>query len=487
VKKFKKALALSLTLAMGMSMVACGDKKEGTTSAGTQADTQAPATTEAPKTEETKTEAPKTEEPKTEEPKTDAPATSGPEFTTGNGEKVHVYAWNTELGGHLENFIEAEHPELKDLIVYHNLQVGGTSADYLQKIKDAINSNEAPSIVAADNDAFKNLMEQDWVVPLTSIGFDTNWYANAYDFTVQLGTNKDGELVGTTWQCTPGVMVYRASIAQDVFGSSAPADVQAKVKDVATMEASFAEIKDKGYFPLACAGDLERPYLDQRTNAWVVDGALQMDDSITEYLTKAKEYQDKGWFKGVSMWQDDWNASMSQDVFAYFGCPWFVSFTLAGNVKGTAAAEDYKVTEGPTMNYAWHWGGTYLMATNKVANPELTNYIIWYYTCNEDFLMKAISDDRIFNFPNNKKVADDAIKAGTGAMPLLGGQNPVEIYAKTAPNVSLKLATKYDTQLNGIMESARDNYLNGTLGSVDEVIAEIKTQAADQIPDITVQ
>ncbi len=178
---------------------------------------------------------------------------------------------------------------------------------------------------------------------------------------------------------------------------------------------------------------------------------------------------------------------MSQDVFAYFGCPWFVSFTLAGNVKGTEAETDYKVTEGPAMNYAWHWGGTYLMATNKATNTELTNFIIWYYTCNEKFLKDAISDDRIFNFPNNKKVAEEAVADGSGAMPLLGGQNPVEIYAKNAPNVSLKLATKYDTQLNGIMESQRDGLINGTIGSTDDALAEIKTQAHDQIPDITVE
>ena len=42
------------------------------------AETEAPATTEAPKTEAPKTEAPKTEAPKTEAPKTEAPATQAP-------------------------------------------------------------------------------------------------------------------------------------------------------------------------------------------------------------------------------------------------------------------------------------------------------------------------------------------------------------------------------------------------------------------------
>ena len=47
-KKFKKAMALSLALAMGLSLVACGDKKEETT---TEATTEA-TTTEAAATDD---------------------------------------------------------------------------------------------------------------------------------------------------------------------------------------------------------------------------------------------------------------------------------------------------------------------------------------------------------------------------------------------------------------------------------------------------
>ena len=37
-KKFKKAMALSLALAMGLSLVACGDKKEETTTEALESD-----------------------------------------------------------------------------------------------------------------------------------------------------------------------------------------------------------------------------------------------------------------------------------------------------------------------------------------------------------------------------------------------------------------------------------------------------------------
>lgn len=477
-KKFKKAMALSLSLAMGLSLAACGSSSDSTTAAE---ETTTAATSEASDTTAT------TEAASDTDTASETEAAAAPEETTGNGEKVYVYSWNSELGGILDNFLFKDYPELKDVVEYENLNQGGTSSEYLTGVTNSMSGDKPASIVAADNDEFKTLEVQDFAAPLSSIGFDDSWYNGAFQYTIDFAKNEDGKLMGTAWQATPGVFVYRTDIAEKAGLGSTPEEVQENVKDWDAFEASAKKVKDAGYYMLSSVNDLERPWLDQRDSAWVVDGALNIDPAVNEYLELTKKYYDAGYFKETQQWTDDWNASMSEDVLGFFGCPWFVTWTLAGNISGTDAFGKYNVIAGPKLDKAWHWGGTYLMTTNKVANPETTAFVIWYLTCNEDFLKRSTTDPSTLNFPNNEKVAQDLADSGDGAIDALGGQNPVQTYIDNVDGIDLSLATNYDTTLNGILEGARDNYDTGELSSVDDVIAEIKTQTQDQITDVTVE
>ena len=48
-------------------------------------------------------------------------------------------------------------------------------------------------------------------------------------YTVEIGTNPDGDLVALGYQATGGAFIYRRSIAQDVWGTDDPAEIQTKV------------------------------------------------------------------------------------------------------------------------------------------------------------------------------------------------------------------------------------------------------------------
>ena len=81
-------MALSLALAMGLSLVACGkdkeEKKDETTAATTEA-TEDDTTEEADTTEATDTDS-------------DVAIT----VPSADGEAIHVYSWNEELGSRIE-------------------------------------------------------------------------------------------------------------------------------------------------------------------------------------------------------------------------------------------------------------------------------------------------------------------------------------------------------------------------------------------------
>ena len=72
----------------------------------------------------------------------------------------------------------------------------------------------------------------DVAMPLTDLGIDPDTdLADQYPFTKTTASDANGVQRGSTWQCCPGLLVYRRDIALDTFGTDDPAAVGEKVKD----------------------------------------------------------------------------------------------------------------------------------------------------------------------------------------------------------------------------------------------------------------
>lgn len=83
-------------------------------------------------------------------------------------------------------------------------------------------------------------------MPLTDLGIDPDKdLADQYDFTKTTASDADGVQRGSTWQCCPGLLVYRRDIAKDVFGTDDPEEVGKKMKDWNTAKATAEELKAK--------------------------------------------------------------------------------------------------------------------------------------------------------------------------------------------------------------------------------------------------
>lgn len=470
-KKFKKALALSLALAMGLSLVACGDEKEDKTTEKKADDTTAPAT----EADSTDTEAPATNEVATME----APSA--------DGEAIHVYSWNTELGQRLDTHFRTRYPELSDLVVYHNLDLGGTSADYQTKIQQAIDAGgeEVPSIVAADNDVALVFAEKDYTIALEDAGLTLDMYANAYDYTVQYGTI-DGTLKAMTWQATPGCYVYNTEVAEAALGTSDPAEVQEYVKDWDTFFETAETLKAAGKYILSGCDDVKYVCIDQKTSAWVEDGTLNIDQAVIDYLEYSKKLYDGGYTTGSSMWDATWNQNMKEDnVLGWFGCTWFVPWSLDPDAEDGSHGPNYgnwRMCNGPAD---YHWGGSYLTITDKCPNKELAAFVLYTMCCDAEVAYDLYDIDK--DYPNNKLAVQNLIADGKGANEKLGGQDPLEVWDAAAQGISLKYATSYDAIFNTYADVASGSYNTGDLATIDDAIANIKEQVANAYSDITIE
>ncbi len=463
-KKFKKAMALSLALAMGLSLVACGDEKEKETEKATDDTTAAP-------TEEDSTD--------TEAPVNENPAVM--EAPSADGEAIHVYSWNTELGQRIDTHFRERYPELSDLVVYHNLDLGGTSADYQTKIQNAVDAGgaEAPSIIVADNDVALVFAEKDYTIALSEAGLTAEMYANAYNYTVEYGT-VNGELKAMTWQATPGCYVYNTEVAEAALGTSDPAEVQEFVKDWDTFFETAETLKAAGKYILSGPDDVKYVCIDQKTSKWVEDGKLNIDQAVVDYLEYSKKLYDGGYTTGSAMWDATWNTNMTEDnVLGWFGCTWFVPWSLD---TGDANFGNWRLVVGPAD---YHWGGSYLCITKDCPNKELAAFVLYTLCCDAEVAYDLYAIDK--DYPNNKLGVQNLINDGKGANDKLGGQDPLVAWDEMAQDISLKYATSYDAIFNTYADVASGAYNTGANATIDDAIANIKEQVANAYADIVIE
>ena len=477
-KKIKKTLALSLALAMGLSLAACGkdddDKKDETTTAAPTTTTEAD-TKDATSEDDTTTEA--TTGDVVEEGVIAAPSTDGWD----ESKKIYVYSWDANFGKTVDLLLE-DYPEYRDYVdTSMNLGVGGGDAKYAQAVDDNLaNGEKYPSIIPADIGIAKYWSEDDTkTANLYDYGFTDDMFDNCYDFYLQYA-KYDGELKAVTYQANPGSVFYRRDIAKTVFGSDDPATVQEKLKDWDTFFATAKELKDAGYAIVSGPDDIQYAVWDGKKNPWVTDDKLTIEDSVTQYIEYAKRLYDEGLTNGtVGMWNDAWYADMKSDskVFCYFGCPWFV-----GTMQSNGATDgDWGAVVGPK---AYHWGGTFVCMGKDTPNPELAAWILYMIGCDTDFAVKLVNSDCDTNCSANK-VANERLLNGElsddfAVTKFLGGQNPFEIWVDAANGLSLDKETYVDQFIQTYMNTASHNLNdpeNTAITSVDDAIAYIKEMA----------
>ena len=307
--------------------------------------------------------------------------------------------------------------------------------------------------------------------------------ADQYDFTKTTASDADGVQRGATWQCCPGVLVYRRDIAKDVFGTDDPKEVGEKMKDWDTAKETAAQLKEKGYYTFASYADTFRLYGNSIENPWVESGdsVIKVDSKIMDWVKDSKEWLDAGYLNKTvkGQWNDDWNKAMSSEskVFAFLFPAWGIDFTLKPNWDG--AEGDWAVTNPPQE---YNWGGSYIQAATGTDNPEHVKDIILAMTGNQDNLLKISKE--YSDFTNTKSGMKDAATNADFASDFLGGQNPFEYFAPVAENIKIAPLSAYDQGCVELIQNAFSDYFQGKV-DFDKAKANFETAIQERYPEIT--
>lgn len=420
--------------------------------------------------------------------------------STEEGKVINIYSWNDEFRTRLE----AVYPEvestsddgtvttLKDGTEIHWIINPNQDGVYQQKLDEAL-MNQADAAPDDKVDIF--LSETDYVykytdaeadvaMPLEDLGIDPETdLADQYEFTKTTASDENGVQRGSTWQCCPGLLVYRRDIAKDVFGTDDPAAVGEKVKDWDTLKATAEELKAKGYYTFSSYADTFRLYGNSISEPWVASGetTIKVDQKIMDWVSDSKEWLDAGYLdKNVKgQWNDDWNKAMSSSskVFAFLLPAWGIDFTLNPNWDGGDGA--WAVTNPPQE---YNWGGSYIHACTGTDNPEHVKDIILSLTADKDNLLKISKD--YLDFTNTVSGMQEAAESDEYASDFLGGQNPYQYYAPVAENIEIAPLSSYDQGCVELIQNSFSDYFQGNV-DFDRAKSNFETAIKERYPDIT--
>lgn len=472
-RKFKKALVLSLACAMGLSLVACGGNDDATTEA---------------KKDDTTTEAAKDDA---------SDATSEAEVSgSDEGKVLNIYAWNEEFKSRITDHypgyeeVDATHGKIGDVDVVWTITPNNDNAyqnnldQQLLKQADA-SADDKIDIFLVEADYALKYSDTDYTIAVSDLGITDDELANQYDYTKKILEDSNGVLKGVSWQSTPGVLIYNREIAKDMWGSDDPAEVQKHVSDWDTFYATGSELAAKGYKLTATVNDSYRVYSNNVSSKWVEDGKLNIDPQFKAWADAEKASYDAGQTTTGDLWSDEWSAGFYPDgkVFAYFGPAWLINFSMGqDDEKSIAHAGGWGATEGPQ---AFYWGGTWICAATGTDNPTLVADIMRKMTTDETILKDIVSKDS--DCVNNKNVLSSLASDDSFGFSVLGGQNPFGLFTENVEKIDLSNLSAYDQGCNESFQKIMKDYFSGQYATYDEAIEAFKQNVATKYPAITVE
>ena len=377
------------------------------------------------------------------------------------GKVFNIYAWNEEFKGFFEKYYK-----VPEGITVNWIITPSDNGAYQQKLDEAL-LNQANA--AADDKVDMFLAEADYILKyvnsdatqdITKIGVTD--FSNTYPYTVQAASDPNGVVKGVSFQCCPSALIYRRSIAQDVLGTSDPAEVQAKLDSWDKFEAVAADAKAKGYYMTASFAETYRVFSNNCTSPWVdADNKLQFDPQIDAWIAQTEKFVQNGYTLTAGIWDQEKNDQMFADgkTMCFFGPAWYFNFCMGNAMdpdKGCSG--DWAICEGPAAHF---WGGTWLVAPTGTDNPTIVADVMNTFINNEEVCSALVENEA--QFSNNQKVNAKFAENPDYGNAFLGGQNDVAVFSAMTGNIVWKNHTIYDQLLNEGLQNAFQEYFKGTV------------------------
>ena len=412
---------------------------------------------------------------------------------TGNpdgGQVINIYSYNDEFQTRLSDYYPGY-----EAIDYYTGRIGevtvnwiyyGTEAnEYQNKLDTALMQQE---YVPADESIDLFLVEPDYAnkyintpytLALSELGITDADLGSQYQYTKDVMTDVNGEIKGSAWVATPGVLYYNREIAKAVWGTDDPEIIGEKLKDWDGFMTAAEEVHDIGFKMTASVDDTYRVYADNAETPWVVDGKICIPANIEKWIQNSKTLVDSGATDTCNMWEEEWYSGIYEDgdVFCYFGPAWCLNFIMSNEwfYENPTIAEQggWAAVAGPQ---GFYWGGSYLCVASGTDNQTEIKDILLAMTCNDEVIKEIVGETG--DFGNSASVMEE-LAAVDNSSEYLGGQDATEVYMENCEKISQKNMTPYDMKLDELLVGAMKDYFEGNC-TYDEALEKFYDDAVNE-------
>jgi len=445
------------------------------------------------------------EPPEPEPPRTTSPPETYYTEPAPVTQTINVYSFTDEVPNMVRRYLELY--GLEDRYFVNATIIATTNGEYQPALDYALSMPKGgPDIYAAESAFVQKYTQGDasgFALPYEDLGINANRLVNTAEiapYSVQIGTRpSDGEIIGLGYQGTGGAMIYRRSIAIDVWGTDDPHFIASKVSGWDNFLNAANELNKKGYAAVSGIDDVWHSLDGSASSPWIVDGKLYIDPERERFLDIAKTLQDNGFTNDTIDWTDPWYGDMSgrneRQVFAFFGPAWMVNYVMAPNAPEMSG--DWAICAPPAPFY---WGGTWVMANGNM-NPEVKDIVgdiiewitldtsdtgLQYLFANgslwEGSTMFPDYDYDYFNWYEKDAVTSAAVMRNSdGRIDYLGGQNMYDVFIQAGANARGDNRTQYDDEyINMWWIDQVNRYVAGNI-TRDEAIADFKDKVKDYL------
>ena len=424
---------------------------------------------------------------------------------------LNVWSFTNEFQGMIEKYFAPSHPNIKFNFTLYPTDDGEYTSHVDTLMAADANAEDAPDIFTLEAAFVKKYVNSDWTADLKDVGFVDDDFATCIPAMLQIGQNPAGVQKGLAWQSTPGALMYRADLAEKYLGITTPEDFQEKVADWDAFLETAEELQEasEGACKMFCAtGDIWNAYQYNRSQGWVVDNELVLDDQLYDFLDMMKTCEEDDLYARGQAWTETWFAGMNgtNEILVYFLPTWGLHYTLKPNcvpgADGSMSDEElqklsdanngtfgkWRMVAGPV---GYSWGGTWVGTnTAKVAAADdakkaAIKEVIRFFTLDPDFLYTYAKDSG--DFVSNITVVERIIEEGGTPNPFLGGQDHYTIFAEAANLADASTMTDYDEDMETLF---RDNvtlpYIKGEV-ELDAAIQNFKDAVKARFDGLTVE
>ena len=427
----------------------------------------------------------------------DAPYTVDGWDIPATGNPFVIYSWNDEFQGMLQKYyipaIGGTVNEDGSMVLPNGDPIEyvinpNDNGVYQQALDSALQAGTHIDMFLMEADYALKYVDSEYTKDLATIGVTKEaMEANQYAYTIDVATDSNGVIKGSSWQAAPGLFLYRADLAESILGVTSPEEMQAKVADWDTFLATAREVNEKSEGStklIPSVGDVWQVVRVGRENPWVNDALeLVVDEQVEWYFNLAKTLREENLTAEANPWSEAWNAGVGNDsIMGYFFSTWGIQWTMVGNSGGNAPGEgtygQWRAVNGPQ---AYYWGGTWLAASSTGTNDAVAKDIIEYFTINTDSMQDYCVKSK--DYVNNKTSIQNIIDAGFG-FDFLGGQDHYSLFQAVTPLIDTSAMSAYDQNINSAMDEQVNLYMSGEK-DYETAIQDFKNAVVDLYPELT--